>query len=116
MEINFCNAGNGTSVTNAGVNLPYIWYLYNSGLDYSNELKSIMRQYVMPEFTELGMWYSGQIRWTQFRKDMKLADVYMDFDCDDPAPTNGWYSYRRLFICMLIKKPIKQLKSILIKN
>ncbi len=116
MEINFRNDGNGISVTQAGVNLPYIWYLYNSGIDYREELKTIKRQYVMPEFTELGMWYSGLISWSQFRNDMKLADVYMDFDCDDKAPTKGWYNYCTLFISMLIKKVIKRVVSKLTKK
>ena len=113
MEINFRNDGNGISVTNAGVNLPYIWYLYNTGAEFRNEIKSITKQYVMPEFTELSMWYSGQISWRNFRADMKLATSYMDYDSEDPAPTCGWCNYRKMLINMMIKKPVKSFISLL---
>lgn len=39
LEINFRNDGNAICVTDAGYNLPYIWYLYGMGMDYQAELK-----------------------------------------------------------------------------
>ena len=43
MEINFRNDGNAISVTEAGVNLPYIWYAYNSSIDYNEEMQKNIR-------------------------------------------------------------------------
>ena len=39
LEINFRNDGNAICVTDAGFNLPYIWYLYHTGGDYHLELQ-----------------------------------------------------------------------------
>lgn len=38
LEINFRNDGNAICVTDAGVNLPFIWYLHHIGGDYKSEL------------------------------------------------------------------------------
>ena len=65
MEINFRNDGNSVSVTNAGVNLPYIWAQSCLGKDYSKEIKQIHEEYVMPEFAELDLYYSGLISFKQ---------------------------------------------------
>lgn len=95
MEINFRNDGNTISVANAGVNLPYIWYLYCIGAEYRQEIKSIHDEYVMPEFAELGLFQQRQISWKQWRDDMNKATSYMDYANDDPAPTDGWNRYRK---------------------
>ena len=54
MEINFRNDGNSICVTASGMNLPYIWYLYNSGLSYEKELcyETMHGVIVMPEFDD----------------------------------------------------------------
>lgn len=95
MEINFRNDGNTISVANAGVNLPYIWYLYCIGADYKQEIKSIHDEYVMPEFAELSLFQQRQLSWKQWREDMKKATSYMDYAEDDPAPTDGWNRYKK---------------------
>jgi len=38
LEMNFRNDGNAICVTDAGFNLPFIWFLYHAGLDYQAEL------------------------------------------------------------------------------
>ena len=38
LEMNFRNDGNAICVTDAGYNLPYIWYLYATGQDYKAEI------------------------------------------------------------------------------
>lgn len=104
MEINFRNDGNTISVAYAGVNLPYIWYLYCTGADYKSEIVSIHDEYVMPEFAELCLFQQRQISWKQWRDDMKKATSYMDYAEDDPAPTNGWKRYNKLKSKAIIKR------------
>ena len=95
MEVNFRNDGNSIAVTNAGVNLPYIWYLGSTGQDYQSELQPIHDEYVMPEFAELELFREGVITRKQWKDDMQRATSYMDYAPDDPAPTEGWRRYRR---------------------
>lgn len=110
METNFRNDGNGISVTNAGVNLPYIWYLSCQDKDISRELAStVHEEYVMPEFSELALWYTGNISWETFRKDMHRATSFMDYAQDDPTPTRGWKTYNRQLALCLLKHPLKRI-------
>lgn len=111
MEINFRNDGNAISVTAAGVNLPYIWYLSSQGLDYANELQMVHPLYVMPETMVIDLWSSGTITFRELINDFKLRDISMDYDEADPAPTHGRWDYRmrffkgaaRYFIRVLLK-------------
>ena len=88
MEINFRNDGNSICVTSAGVNLPYIWYLYNLGMDYKKELyeKNIKEIYVMPEFTDFSMMLKGKVSFIQWIKDVAQTDCFMEFDKKDMRP------------------------------
>lgn len=111
MEINFRNDGNSICVTNSGVNLPYIWYLYNIGKDYTKEIRPIHDEYVMPEFAEISLYIEGIISFSQWKEDMKKATSYMDYDQKDPEPTNGWKNYRkRALLALIIKMKNKILK------
>lgn len=103
MEMNYRNDGNTISVANAGVNLPYIWYLYCVGADYKREIKPIHEEFVMPEFTELTLYKQGLITRCTWKKDMKMATSYMDYADDDLAPTDGWNEYNRQSRFALIK-------------
>lgn len=107
MEINFRNDGNSISVTNAGVNLPYIWYLFGIGDDYKNEINTIHDEYVMPEFAELELYKQKIITNKQLIDDMKMATSFMDYALDDPSPTDGWKRYKkqktRAFIVRIVK-------------
>ena len=93
MEINFRNDGNTIAVANAGINLPYIWYLYCIGADYKKEITPIHDEYVMPEFSELSLYQQGIISRKEWKQDMKAATSFMDYDSEDPAPTKGWKKY-----------------------
>lgn len=104
MEINFRNDGNAISVTNSGVNLPYIWYLFSCGFDFSEEIKPIHEEYVMPEFDELNLYSTGRISFTDLYNDMRKATSFMDYDKDDPKPTRGWINYSIRATKVLAKK------------
>lgn len=99
MEINFRNDGNAIAVTNAGVNLPYIWYLNGIGEEYKNEVSKIKEEFVMPEFAELALLAQCEISLRDLWRDMKLATSYMDYDPNDTSPTNGW----KLYILCLVR-------------
>lgn len=95
LEMNFRNDGNTIAVANAGINLPYIWYLYCAGVDYRKEVKPIHDEFVMPEFAELSLYQQGIISRKEWKQDMKTATSFMDYDPEDLAPTEGWKKYRR---------------------
>lgn len=108
MEINFRNDGNGISVTNAGVNLPYIWYLANSGQSYQKEAaKTIHTEYVMPEYTEYGHLACRRMTFSDFRRETRMATSSMDYAADDPRPTNGRWRLRKAMMEAYIKYSIR---------
>lgn len=98
MEINFRNDGNSICVTASGMNLPFIWYLYNNGLSIDKELNydSMKEVLVMPEFNDVGNAIHRRISWLQWLKDVKNTDRFMEFSKYDQKPF--WmYIYKRLF-------------------
>lgn len=108
MEINFRNDGNTICVTNSGVNLPMIWYNHCNRYELGNT-QNIHIEYVMPEFQELTLWYSGDISLFTMLNDFRKATSYMDYDQDDLLPTKGWRVFRKQLIHCLCFKPIKKL-------
>lgn len=108
IEINFRNDGNAIAVTNAGVNLPLIWYLANIGQDYSKAINSIHQEYVMPEFVELLLYRSGELSREEWMNDWKQVTSFMDYAEDDPSPTNGWWNYKKYSIVTLVKSILKR--------
>ena len=107
LEINFRNDGNAICVTASGVNLPYIWYLFNTGSDYHSELQSSKMRpvYVMPEFTDLNHIAQGRLKVTTWIRDLFRTDRFMEFDRRDRAPFNQLFcSYCKRCFRKLIKK------------
>ena len=88
MEINFRNDGNSICVTASGMNLPYIWYLYNSGQSYSKELtyESMKEVIVMPEFEDFANVKNGNISLFKWLLDVKNTDRFMEFSKYDQKP------------------------------
>ena len=87
MEINFRNDGNAICVTAAGVNLPYIWYLYNLGKDYREEKECIIKSlYVMPEVTDFSFVKNGELSFWSWLKDLLRTRKFMEFDYKDIKP------------------------------
>lgn len=110
MEINFRNDGNAIAVTNAGVNLPYIWFLFCSGQNYNSEILPIHNEWVMPEFAELLLLEQKIITWGQWHQDMKKATSYMDYAVDDLNPTEGWRRYNKEKYKSIIKRLLNTIK------
>lgn len=112
MEINFRNDGNSIAVTNAGVNLPYLWYLNAIGHDFQDEPTKVREEYVMPEFAELSLLSQGVISLWDFIKDMYKATSFMDYASYDIKPTNGWGNYLKQLPYSLIKYCISKFKRV----
>lgn len=106
MEINFRNDGNAICVTNAGINLPYIWYASNAGLPYAGEIgKEIQNILVMPEIDDfLTQVAHGKISLGTWIKDIRRSNCFMDYARDDMAP---FISRLRFEIKRIIKKFFK---------
>lgn len=85
MEINFRNDGNAICVTAAGVNLPFIWYLSQTGSRWELE-HSIKTVYVMPEFDDFRQIHHGNISFWQWFNDIQRTDRFMEFDSKDKKP------------------------------
>lgn len=88
LEINFRNDGNAVSVTASGVNLPYIWYLYNSGKEYKEETqKKVKKVKIMPIFDDYVHFVrTKKIGVLQWLKEMFSIDCFMDFYFWDQVP------------------------------
>ena len=116
MEINFRNDGNAICVTDAGVNLPFLWYQYCRTIDFTlNDDYRINEIYVIPEYSEVNLWYSGNISFHRMLKELHQANTFMEFDPNDPKPTNGRLDLIRLIVKTIIKKTIKKLVRIVHK-
>ena len=114
MEINFRNDGNSISVTEAGVNLPYIWYAHCCNLDWQEKAQFDIKEiHVMPEYTEVGLWYIGDISFSRMIREFRMTNFYMDYSKDDPMPTNGKLGLLACFVKYLIKKPLRMLLKFL---
>lgn len=98
MEINFRNDGNSICVTASGMNLPYIWYLANTGQVYDSELcyDDMKSVFVMPEFNDVVNVIYGRISLTQWLKDVLMTNRFMEFSKHDQKPF--WvYIYKKMF-------------------
>lgn len=84
-EMNFRNDGNAYSQTCAGINIPYIMYLYYSGGDYKSEIKKseIHDIYMVPEFEYLMFKLKGEFSWKEWYRNMKKANCYNTYFKDD---------------------------------
>ncbi len=80
-EMNFRNDGNAYCQTSAGINVPYIAYLYYSGQDYKKEItkSEIHKVYLIPEMAYLRRVWAGEIKIKDYLKDLKRADCYTTY-------------------------------------
>ena len=99
MEMNFRNDGNAICVTKAGINLPYLWYMANVGLDYKSELNSseVNSIYVMPEFDDFRCFVlTKKISLKEWYSDIKRSGAFMEYDKTDTSPF--WHGLRDMII------------------
>lgn len=91
-EMNYRNDGNAVCVTKAGMNIPYIIYLYYSGKDYMEELNnsSIHQVYLLPEFYYFKRMLAGEFGFKEWLSNVKKADVCTTYFEDDKK-TFAWF-------------------------
>ena len=111
LEMNFRNDGNGIAVTSSGTNLPFIWYLYNSGGDYHKEIKgsSVKTTYMMPEYSFFMSMLNGDVSFREWFSNLKKTNCYLTRFKDDMQPYKTFIYSRRKTILM------NSLKFLLIK-
>ena len=88
MEMNFRNDGNAICQTIAGVNVPYIWYLYGIGGDWKKELESsiIHSVFLMPEIQQVKFWLKGEVYFKELIRDFRRADKWITYFKKDKKP------------------------------
>lgn len=100
-EMNFRNDGNAVCQTAAGINIPYIYYLFYSGGDYKNELieSDLKTVWLMPELFYLKFLLKREFGIKEWYRNMRKANCYTTYFKDDKRP---FYS----FLLYLIKHSI----------
>lgn len=95
MEMNFRNDGNSIAVTDAGTNLPYIWYLYYSGGDWEKELKesTIKETYWQPEPYYFRNIFTGEISVKEWWKNLRRTNSFSIYFKEDKRPLR-WFVLR----------------------
>lgn len=91
-EMNFRNDGNAICVTASGINLPYIYFLANTGRDYEVELSNYFVKpiYLMPEVSYFSRLLAGEFGFKEWWTNMKRADCYTTFFKNDKR-TFFWF-------------------------
>lgn len=94
MEMNFRNDGNSVCVTDAGTNLPYIWYLYYSGGDYNKEIESssVKEVFWQPELYYFLNVFTKEITWKEWWNNVKRTNSYSNYFKDDKKPWR-WFLF-----------------------
>lgn len=106
MEINLRNDGNAICVTDAGVNLPYIWYEYCIN-NIVPEFHEIHPLYCMPEVDDFKQSVlKRRISLLQWVKDVRKTDSFMEYAKDDRKP---FYARIKHELRCIIKKAYKSL-------
>jgi len=88
MEINFRNDGNAYSITAAGVNLPYIWYLSHVSPEMigSESLEVSKEIYVMPEISDFVLMSKGAVSFKEWWKDLQKTNFFLLYNKMDKKP------------------------------
>lgn len=104
LEMNFRNDGNGAVVTAAGTNLPYIWYLCQTGGDYQKEieLSTVKETYSCPEDSYFIAMLNGNMSFKTWRNNFKKVTCPITYFKGDTGPFWAlmWLMKRTIFVSM----------------
>ncbi len=105
-EMNFRNDGNAICQTAAGINIPYIYYLYYSNGDYQKEIENseIKTTWLMPELFYFKFLLKREFGVKEWWRNMKKTTSYTTFFKEDKRP---FFAY----IAFLAKQAIIKDKS-----
>ncbi len=106
IEINLRNDATCYSVAKAGINLPYAYYLANTGGNYSEILtKPINVINSIVEFPDFVFVLKRQLSIKQWRRELKSCECRYYKDKDDIKPYNIYFkTYLRWLFGMLLKR------------
>lgn len=87
-EMNYRNDGNAYCATSSGINLPYIYYLYNSGGDYKKEIEEsrVVKVFLMPEVYYFRCLLAKEFGLFEWYKNMRKTTCYTTFFKHDIKP------------------------------
>lgn len=88
IEVNLRNDATTYTLSKAGINLPYIYYLSTYGVDYSNELNVIRNIRSMVEYRDLDFVFSRKISYHQWLKEKRNCECLYFADSEDPLPAS----------------------------
>ena len=94
LEINFRNDGNAWCVTKSGINLPAIWVKACLGEEYESELHEPARILMMPEFQDIKLVLQRKVPLSQWLKDWKKTDYFMEYDRRDKRPFFKYFHFK----------------------
>ena len=94
-ETNFRNDGNAICQTSAGINIPYIYYLYYSGEDWEKELNNsiIKTTYLMPEIYYFKCMLKREVSLKEWWKNFRKTTCFISYFNEDSKPF--WYSLKK---------------------
>ena len=94
-ETNFRNDGNAICQTSAGINIPYIYYLYYSGKDWELELNnsSIKTTYLMPEIYYFKCLLKREFSFKEWWRNLRKTTCFITYFKGDSKPF--WYSLKK---------------------
>lgn len=94
-EMNFRNDGNAICQTAAGMNIPYIYYLYYSGADWKAEVanSSVKTTYLMPEIYYFKCMLKHEFPLTEWWHNYKKTTCFITYFKGDTKPF--WGSLKR---------------------
>lgn len=87
-EMNYRNDGNAYCATSSGINLPYIYYLYNTGGDYKKEVEEsrVVKVFLMPEVYYFRCLLAKEFGLLEWYKNMRKTTCYTTFFKHDIKP------------------------------
>lgn len=103
-EMNFRNDGNAICQTSSGINIPYIYYLYYSGADWSSELANskVKTTYLMPEIYYTKCMLKREFSLKEWWQNYKKTTCFITYFKGDTKPF--WGSLRREIMTTLKNK------------
>lgn len=104
-ETNFRNDGNAICQTSAGMNIPYIYYLYYSGEgDWREELRSstIKTTYLMPEIYYFKCMLKREVTLGEWLRNYKKTACFITYFKGDTKPF--WYCLKNEILTTLRNK------------
>lgn len=103
-ETNFRNDGNAICQTSAGMNIPYIYYLYYSGGNWREELRpsTIKTTYLMPEIYYFKCMLKREVTLGEWLRNYKKTTCFITYFKGDTKPF--WYCLKNEILTTLRNK------------